>query len=69
MEDEKTMEHFKYQSKLKINSNKMINDRVNRIRKADTSMKFMFDILLPDFLIFVVGITAGISLMLFLFQS
>ena len=39
-----------------------------RKRKADTGMNFVLNVLLPDFLICVVGTYAGISLMLYLFQ-
>ena len=43
--------------------------QVLRIGKTNADMNFVVDVLLPDFLVFAVGITAGMSLMLFLFQQ
>ena len=40
----------------------------SQMRRVDLSNSFFFNVLLPDFLMFVIGISAGIGLMLYLFQ-
>ncbi len=64
----KTMYRIQEQYKMNKQFKQRLNKPKSRCKKVDTSIRFVFDVLLPDFLIFVVGISVGIGLMLYLFQ-
>ena len=40
------------------------NNETVKINSADSSLKYLFEILVPDFMVFVVGASLGIALML-----
>lgn len=64
----KTMYRIQEQYKMNKQFKQKLNKPKSRCKKVDTSIRFVLDVLLPDFLIFVVGISVGIGLMLYLFQ-
>ena len=62
------MEHTQNITQHNIPSNKRKKSGNRQVKKTDTSLDFLMNILLPDFLVFLVGISIGIGLMLYIFQ-
>ncbi len=44
------------------------NNETAKITRADSSVEYFFEILLHDFVVFVVGASLGIALMLHIFR-